>query len=477
MTDYLTFIPQAQMARLRASPEHFAAAARVNILGMVARAGAGHLGGSLSAVDIITWLYLREMRPGDVFILSKGHASAALYAVLHGVGLLTDDALLTFRDGQGGLPAHPCLGTPGIACNTGSLGMGISKAKGMIFADRLRGVQRRYFVLVGDGELQEGQVWEALMPHNWENEAMDLDPLTIIVDHNGIQGNHYLGHNRPILIQEAISGVVTGGNNWLLPMVNGHSLQDLARVPDLAQKHFSLGGNGPLPLVACTTKGNGVSFMENRIAWHSGAPSEKEYEAALAELMAPLAALDSLETFTVPHVWPPPMQPEPLVAAYGRALVEAAERCPELVVLDSDLTKEHGLLEFRGRFPGRFFQCGIAEQDMVGIASGMALRGLTPVVHSHAAFLTRRALDQVHNQVTEGTRVVYVGGSAGKLQPNGNGKSHETLIDGTTMALLGMPVHAPRMPEEVGESLAACLAYPGPSYLRLLKRPREENDP
>jgi len=170
-----------------------------------------------------------------------------------------------------------------------------------------------------------------------------------------------------------------------------------------------------------TKKGKGVSFMENDPRWHSGAPNETEYAAAIDELLANLPA--DTETFTVPHTWPPPLQPEPLVVAYGAALLDAAERHPNLVVLDADLTRELGLVTFKERYPDRFFQIGIAEQDMVGIASGMAMNGSLPVVHSHAAFLTRRALDQVHNQVSERTQVIYVGGAAGKLQPNGNGNA------------------------------------------------------
>jgi len=454
----LTFIPGRQMARLRDNPGAFATAARLNALSMAARAGAGHLGGSFSAMDVMAWLYLQVMRPEDVFLLSKGHAALGLYAVLHGVGLLPDETLLTFRDGRGGLSAHPCLGTPGIVANTGSLGMGISKAKGMLLADRLGGVHRRYFVLVGDGELQEGQIWEALMPHAHD----EMNCLTVIVDGNGLQGNGRTEATRPLdpLDADAIAAHL---GHWGT-VFDGHDAKALAAVCWRSYSSY------PCLHWAVTTKGRGVSFMENQPGWHAGALSESEYRAAALELLDRLDA----ELWHVPHEWAPPPPPDPLVAAYGAALVAAAGRIPGLVVLDADLAKEHGLLPFRERYPERFIECGIAEQDMVSIASGMALRGLLPVVHSHAAFLTRRALDQVHNQVTEGTRVLYVGGSAGKLQPNGNGKSHETLVDAAVMALHGVAVHQPRRPEEVAGCLDRALRGEGAAYLRLLKRPEAD---
>ncbi len=448
--DSITFIPQSQMLRFRDQPEVFATAARINALGMATKAGVGHLGGSFSAIDIMTWLYLREMAPEDVFILSKGHAVLGLYAILHGVGLISNADLLTFRDGKGGLPAHPVIGTPGIVCNTGSLGMGISKAKGMIFADRLAGVRRRYFVLVGDGEIQEGQIHEALRPHCQPR----FDELAVLLDNNGIQGNGWVAATRPV------------GKEWLAHPGWGVTMDTLLALSPLLP--IGPGDRGfhfiPIP----TTKGKGVSFMEGNPAWHSRTPSQQEYETALSELLARLGAV---EVWTVPHVWPPPMRPEPLIAAYGQALLDAAGRHPELVVLDADLAREHGLLPFREHYPDRFFECGIAEQDMVSIASGMALRGLLPMVHSHAAFLTRRALDQVHNQVTEGTHVVYVGGSAGKLQPTGNGKSHETLVDDSVMALTGAIVYQPLTPEDVPWCLERALSESTSSYLRLLKQP------
>lgn len=465
MADQLTYVPQHQMLRLHSDPRAFATAARVNALSMAAHAGCGHLGGSFSAIDIMVWLYLREMRPEDVFILSKGHAALGLYAVLHGMGILTDADLLTFRDGKGGLPAHPSIDTPGIACNTGSLGMGISKAKGMLFADRLCGIKRRYYILIGDGEFQEGQMWESLHTHVHPMER--LRELTVIQDNNGIQGSGWVRGARP---KPDHHPLLTRWEHAVeLYSEDPMAFLALAFATDIPEEN-----NGFRILNLPTTKGKGVSFMENDPAWHSRAPSEQEYEAALAELLARLPK--DIETFTVPHTWPPPMQPEPLVAAYGAALLQVAEQHPELVVLDADLAREHGLLAFKERYPERFFECGIAEQDMVSIASGMALRGLLPVVHSHAAFLTRRALDQVHNQTTERTRVIYVGGSAGKLQPNGNGKSHETLIDGTTMSLLGMPVHEPHTPEDVAPSLARALGGNGPAYIRLLKQPERRRD-
>src|SRR5918994_3265556 len=197
----LQYVPVGEFARLRGadvSPvdrvRAFAALARINTLYMIAGAWSGHIGTSFSSLEIMSWLFLNELRdldkgPAacDVFFSSKGHDAPALYNVLIGLGLLPADKLHELRRLHG-LPGHPHVETPFVQANTGSLGMGISKAKGMAIANRARGRERRIFVLTGDGELQEGQLWESLA----SAANRGLGEIVVIVDHNKIQSDTWV---------------------------------------------------------------------------------------------------------------------------------------------------------------------------------------------------------------------------------------------------------------------------------------------
>src|ERR671921_2336176 len=197
----LTYVPASEFERVRAASgsavarcEAFAALARINTLYMIAGAWSGHIGTSFSSLEIMSWLFLNEIRdldkgPAgcDVFFSSKGHDAPALYSVLIGLGLLPEEKVHQLRRLHG-LPGHPHVETPFIQANTGSLGMGVSKAKGMALANRLLGKPRRIFVLTGDGELQEGQFWESL------GSAANggLGEIVAIIDHNKIQSDSWV---------------------------------------------------------------------------------------------------------------------------------------------------------------------------------------------------------------------------------------------------------------------------------------------
>src|SRR5262245_2737111 len=199
------FVPQRTFERVRRLPlsqetrtQLFADLCRINTLYMVARAGRGRLGSSFSSLDLVSWIVLHELDPhapnlaGNLYFSSKGHDAPGLYAALCAVGTLPPEAIHSLRQ-FGGLPGHPDVGTPGIVCNTGSLGMGISKAKGMVLAHRARRQRRRVFVLTGDGELQEGQIWESL-----DSAAqLRMDELTVVVDHNKLQSDTFLNATHP----------------------------------------------------------------------------------------------------------------------------------------------------------------------------------------------------------------------------------------------------------------------------------------
>lgn len=447
-SDLLVYVPASEFRRLRAAAldsvaeaETFADLCRINTLYMIACAWSGHLGTSFSSLELMSWLFLRELQglergPSecDVFFSSKGHDAPALYSVLIGLGLLDEAGLHRLRRLHG-LPGHPHVETPYVQANTGSLGMGISKAKGMALANRILGRSRRIFVLTGDGELQEGQFWESLQ----SAANFGLGEITAIVDRNMVQSDTFV---RDVSDLGALEAKLQAFG-WRVERADGH---DLRAVRDALQRLADSPGV-PKVLVADTVKGKGVSFMEGSAlapgglyAYHSGAPNEREYARASTELIertqARFAAASLGELRLTPRARPPRRMAqtvERLVAAYSRALIVQAERHPELVVLDADLVKDCGLLEFRERFPARFVECGIAEQDMVSMACGMAHEGALPVVHSFACFLSARPHEQIYNQCSEGTKVLYAGSLAGLL-PGGPGHSHQAVCDIASLA-------------------------------------------
>ena len=456
----------------------FATLARLDTLYMIKKAGSGHLGTSFSSLDIVSWLFLNELRRGpdaeDIYFSSKGHDVPALYTVLMGMELLDFDLLHRLRRIDG-LPGHPDVSVPHMVTNTGSLGMGISKAKGMVKANRLLGRQGHIYVLMGDGELQEGQVWESL--GSAANQG--IGEITAIVDHNKVQSDTLVANTSDLGDLEAKFSAF----GWHVARCDGNdtgaieaTLRSLDAIRDV-----------PKVIIADTVKGSGVSFMEHTAMsegewmyrFHSGAPSDDDYQRALDELTADtderLAAagagpvqLDDVETTAAAA----PDGVQRLVPAYSQALIAQAERNDRIVALDGDLVLDTGLIPFAERFPDRFFECGIAEQDMVSQAGGMALRGLLPVVHSFACFLSTRPNEHIYNNATERTKVMYVGALAG-IVPGGPGHSHQSVRDVAALgAMPGMVLVEPGNEDEVGLAVEYLLGQTSESsYLRLASVP------
>ncbi len=291
----LYYVPLTEFARVRrlradrvARTAVFADMCRLNALYMIARAGSGHIGSSFSSLDIVSWLVLEAVQApapggtgdGDLYFSSKGHDAPGYYSALIGAGRLDFDLLHRLRRIDG-VPGHPDVGTPGIVTNTGSLGMGISKAKGMVRANRLRGRRGRVFVMTGDGELQEGQFWESLL-----SAANDgLHEITAIVDHNTLQSDTFVAQVSDLGDLEAKLRAF----GWYVDRCDGHDLAAfsaaLARATAVADR--------PQILIADTVKGRGVSFMEHTAMesdatlyrFHSGAPDSASYTRAAQELI------------------------------------------------------------------------------------------------------------------------------------------------------------------------------------------------
>lgn len=478
----LSYVPYPELERIRsldadphARAAAFADACRINTLTMVEHAGSGHVGTSFSCLDIISFLHLEVLRDGDRYFSSKGHDAPALYSVLIGLGRIEFDKLFTLRR-HGGLPGHPdVLTTPELVTNTGSLGMGVSKARGFVLADRLAGRSGRVFVLTGDGELQEGQFWESLQP----TANRGLDEITVIVDHNKLQSDTWV--SRVSDLGDLERKVAAFG--WTTARCDGHDVAALAAALDGLAR-----ADGPKLLVADTVKGCGIHAMEphdvpdeetSLYGFHSGAPGPEAYAAGLAELVGRLngrlaelgAGEVRLESREAPRR-SAPERPQRLIQAYSDALVAAAEGDERIVALDGDLRLDTGLVEFQKRFPERFFECGIAEQDMVSQAGAMALAGLLPACHSFACFLTPRANEQIFNNASEGTKVLYHGSLVG-LVPGGPGHSHQSVRDIALMASVpGMSAVEPYCEEEVARVVEwAVRDADGPVYIRLVSPP------
>ena len=255
---------------------------RKGIITGVHAAKAGHPGGSLSAADLFTYLYFEEMNVDpknpqdpdrDRFVLSKGHTAPGLYAALANKGYFPVEDLLTLRHIGSHLQGHPCMQhTPGLDMSSGSLGQGISAAVGMALSAKLREKSYRVYTLLGDGEIQEGQVWEAAMFAG----ARKLDNLVVIVDNNGLQIDGNIEDvNSPYPI-----GAKFEAFNFNVVEIDGH---DFDQIADAFKQAKECKGK-PTAIIMKTIKGKGVSFMENQVSWHGSAPNDEQCKQALEEL-------------------------------------------------------------------------------------------------------------------------------------------------------------------------------------------------
>ena len=262
--------------------EAMAKRCRRNIVKMVYGVGAGHPGGSLSAIDMLTGLYGHRLRVDieqpkwgdrDRFIMSKGHASPGVYAILHERGFLSEQQLWTFRKLGGECQGHVDMKwCPGVDFSAGSLGMGLSFGIGCSLAAKLDGSERTSWVMLGDGELQEGQIWEGVMAavHH------EIGNLKVIVDRNGIQNDDFCeSQMRMFDVSEKFSSF-----GWAVMEIDGHDMKQVVDAIDWADQVK----DGPACIVMHTVKGKGVSYMENNPKFHGAAPNEEQFNLAMEEL-------------------------------------------------------------------------------------------------------------------------------------------------------------------------------------------------
>lgn len=271
--------------------EVLAARARLLAVDMVHTANSGHIGGSLSAMDLLTVLYFHTMRVDpahphdpdrDRFVLSKGHCTPALYPILSLRGFFPQEELKLFRSIEGHLSGHAEMRhVKGVDMSTGSLGQGLSAAVGMALAGKLDGKDYRVYTMLGDGEIEEGQVWEAAM----SAAKFKLDNLCAIVDVNGLQID---GRTADVMPSEPLDQK-WAAFGWHVIPCDGHDDQDIEEAFGEAE---TVQGQ-PTVLLAHTVKGKGVSFMEDNAGWHGKAPNGEQYEQAKAELSAQIARLEA----------------------------------------------------------------------------------------------------------------------------------------------------------------------------------------
>lgn len=396
---------------------HKAYALRVDVLRMTTAAGSGHATSALSAADIVAVLFFYAMRNDDQFVLSKGHAAPVLYAAWKQRGAFADDQLMTYRKMSSVLEGHPTPRFFGAPAATGSLGQGLSVGLGMSLAARLDGSDVKTYVLLGDGELAEGSVWEAAEVAAYYK----AENLVAVVDVNrlGQTGETMEGHDLEHYAQKF------SAFGWHVIKVDGHAVGELMRAVDEAKK---ITGR-PTVILAKTLKGYGVALAQDKNGFHGKAFSQEELPSLLAELKKTFAEaaayqcaeqqsvkLPSRKKITNTAQIPAPSYTKgeavPTRKAYGQALAALGSTAKNLVSLDAEVKNSTFAELFEAAHPERFFQCFIAEQNMVGMGVGMAAAGKIAYLSTFACFFSR-AHDQIRMAAIGQSSIKLVGSHAG----------------------------------------------------------------
>jgi len=465
-----------------------------NLIALCA-AGSGHAGGTLSIMDIAAALYLRAANHDpqnaswpdrDRILWSAGHKAPALYVSLGAAGYFALGDVVTLRKLGSPFQGHPhWLKLPGVEVSTGSLGQGLSVAVGMAMAARLDGRQNKVYCLMGDGEQQEGEVWEAAM----EAGHHRLDNIIGVVDCNRLQIDGWVKdvmHVEPLAAKYAAFG-------WEVMRIDGHNMNEIVDAFDQARAVK----DRPVVILADTIKGKGVSFMEDQPGWHGKAPNREELAKALAELkLAERIAVDdllagakqwqteatrkleaSIPKFSRNYWWNAAetmrVKMEPTRRGFGNALAEYGgdER---IVCLGLDISGSINIADFCAGKPERarrWISMGIAEQSATAAAAGLAREGKLPVLGSYATFSAARNLDQLRVSVCYSNLNVLVAGAHAGVSVGPDGATHQALED--LFAMMGLPnmsVVAPCDAIETRKAMRHLLFdCAGPKYIRFAR--------
>jgi transketolase len=425
---------------------------RIHSITSTTAAGSGHPTSCCSAADVMATLFFGHMRydaknphyyNNDRFILSKGHAAPLLYAAWAETGLFPTSELLKLRQFGCDLEGHPTPRLPFVDVATGSLGQGLSVGDGMALAARLDHLDYRTYVLLGDGEIAEGAVWEAVSLAG----VYKLNNLIAIVDDNRLGQSQATAFGHDIGVYRKRFEAF----GWRVEDVDGHDIEEILEV---------LSGVGlndqPLCIIAKTYKGAGVSFLQDKDGWHGRPLNQEEAAKAIAELQptaksgigVPIPAPAQLPApnNTAPAGYPPiNYKPGDSVAtreAYGNALARIGEVDPRIVAVDGDTKNSTYAEKFFNKFPNRSTECFIAEQNMVGVATGFGARGKVPFASTFACFFTR-AFDQIRVAGISQANLKIVGSHVG-VSIGEDGPSQMALEDIAMMrAIVGSVVLYP----------------------------------
>lgn len=453
---------------------------RALIIRATSAAGSGHPTSSFSAVELMTALLFggtfhffadRPAHPNnDRLIFSKGHAAPLLYALWTVAGAISEEELLTLRAFGSRLEGHPTPRFPFADAAMGSLGQGLSVGVGFALHARFEGLPYRTFVLMGDSEMAEGSVWEAIAYAGHRA----LGNLVGIIDVNrlGQRGETMLGRDSETLCRRVAAF------GWDTVSIDGHDLSAILAVYRRAHE----ARDRPVMIVGKTIKGKAVSFLEDKEGWHGKVLSDEEATRALGEIGAfePYRGILAAPEDCVPlsrtratlrePIHYPKKTPVATRAAYGEALCRIGEAYPDVVVLDAEVGNSTGAERFGGLFPDRFFEMYVAEQNMAGVALGLARRGKVPFASTFAAFLSR-AHDQIRMTQYSDAHLVYAGSHAG-VSIGADGPSQMGLEDiALFRALQGSTVLYPADAVATERLVEAAYAAKGIVYLRTTRAP------
>ena len=458
-------------------------------------AGSGHAGGTLSIMDITAALYLKiadhdPQNPNwaerDRIVWSTGHKAPSLYLGLAFAGFCPLDDVVTLRKLGSPYQGHPhWLKLPGVEASTGSLGQGLSIGVGLALAARLDGRKNTIFCIMGDGEQQEGQVWEAAM----EAGHYHLDNLIGIIDCNRLQID---GAVKDVMDIEPLCAKY-GSFGWDVMRVDGH---DMRQVVDALEQARRVVGR-PVVILADTVKGKGVSFMEDQAGWHGKAPNYEELIKALEELALidriPVQHLldrakryqeevdrkldGKMPKFTRDYWWNAgdtmKVKMEPTRKGFGQSLAENGDD-ERVVCLGLDISGSITISDFYAGKPerrNRWISMGIAEQSATSAAAGLAREGKLPVLGTYATFAAARNLDQIRTSVCYGNFNVMIAGAHGGVSVGPDGATHQALED--LFAMEGLPNMSVVVPCDALETSKATsyllLRHTGPKYIRFAR--------
>ena len=465
---------------------------RINCLAGLKAANHGWLGASFSAMELLTCIYHRYIfnplmptnHKGYVY-LSKGHAAMAQYAILAGLGVFPIEKLDTYKQLLG-LPAHCDRNIECVDTDSGSLGMGLSKAIGTAISNRDTEINVPVFVIIGDGELQEGQIFESLLSLRKFNPGN----IVPIIDRNYLQSESATSD-----VKDAKNwGMVFEGIGLKVREINGHYPEQICEAIDLTLKDTS-----PSIIIASTLKGYGTTLttMQRNTpprggVWHGQIPSDEQYLKMLEELVS-IIDREKLYSDFKQYKENLDLEQESLPAsnpikstgqAFADTLLKIGRKDDDIYVLDADLEKSCKLTEVAKAFSNRYLEVGISEQDMCSIAAGLALTGKIPVVNTYSSFY-KRSLDQIFSIVTEKLPVIFAGHYSG-IDYFTDGKSHQSITDIGLMRSLGeIEILEPVDEETTSQMLEATISrmkkefsetgHTKPTFIRLHRTPCDEN--